>query len=196
MEVNKKKSEKRIRLFEAAYNLFAEKGMQATSIDEVARRAGVAKGTFYLYFKDKYDLMNQLILSKSADVFKDVIAAVTAGPVKSFLTFAEEITYFVSCLVSYLEEHKDVLRLINKNLSVSLQAISSIDDEEFEKALEKLLASYQKKGYNSEDAMKSIYIIADMVVSVCYDAIIHRRPYPMEEMKPFLFSSVEKLLAD
>ena len=45
-----KKSAKRIRMIEEAYNLFVSKGVHATAIDEVVKKAGVAKGTFYLYF--------------------------------------------------------------------------------------------------------------------------------------------------
>ena len=39
--------------------------MHATAIDEVVKKAGVAKGTFYLYFHDKYDLLDQIVLYKS-----------------------------------------------------------------------------------------------------------------------------------
>lgn len=60
-----KKSAKRIRMIEEAYNLFVSKGVHATAIDEVVKKAGVAKGTFYLYFHDKYDLLDQIVLYKS-----------------------------------------------------------------------------------------------------------------------------------
>ena len=61
------KSAKRIRMIEEAYNLFVSKGVHATAIDEVVKKAGVAKGTFYLYFHDKYDLLDQIVLYKSTD---------------------------------------------------------------------------------------------------------------------------------
>ena len=60
-----KKGAKRIRMIEEAYNLFVSKGVHATAIDEVVKKAGVAKGTFYLYFHDKYDLLDQIVLYKS-----------------------------------------------------------------------------------------------------------------------------------
>ena len=40
-----------------------------TSISDIVDNAGVAKGTFYLYFKDKYDIRNKLIAHKSGEVF-------------------------------------------------------------------------------------------------------------------------------
>ncbi len=40
--------------------LFAKKGFDKTTVDEIVARAGVAKGTFYLYFKSKDDLIKEL----------------------------------------------------------------------------------------------------------------------------------------
>jgi len=48
-----KSEEKRLALLKAAFAVVTEKGYFETTVDEVARRAGVAKGTVYLYFKDK-----------------------------------------------------------------------------------------------------------------------------------------------
>ena len=50
VELNKKK--KQDALLNTAYHLFTEKGFQKTSISDIVNEAGVAKGTFYLYFKD------------------------------------------------------------------------------------------------------------------------------------------------
>lgn len=44
----------------AAARLFREKGVRAVSVDEIVRGAGIAKGTFYLYFKTKDDLLEKL----------------------------------------------------------------------------------------------------------------------------------------
>lgn len=48
-------------LLDAAADLFVEKGFAATRIEEVARRAGVSKGTLYLYYSSKEDLLKALI---------------------------------------------------------------------------------------------------------------------------------------
>ena len=65
MKAIENKKEKENSLFETAFKLFTEKGIKDTSIQEIADKAGVRKGTFYLYFKDKYDLQEQLIARKS-----------------------------------------------------------------------------------------------------------------------------------
>jgi AcrR family transcriptional regulator len=48
-------------LIDAGLNLFLERGIEAVTIDDVAREAGMAKGNFYRYFKDKADLVEAVI---------------------------------------------------------------------------------------------------------------------------------------
>jgi len=43
-------------ILEAAEKLFAQKGFYSTTVGEIAEKAGIAKGTIYLYFRDKRDL--------------------------------------------------------------------------------------------------------------------------------------------
>lgn len=45
----------------AALDLFLERGLEAVSIDDIARAAGVAKGSFYTYFHDKGDVVDALV---------------------------------------------------------------------------------------------------------------------------------------
>jgi len=54
----RRKDERPAEIIEAAMDLFADKGYAATKLDDVARRAGVAKGTLYLYFETKDDLFH------------------------------------------------------------------------------------------------------------------------------------------
>ncbi|MCS0636385.1 TetR/AcrR family transcriptional regulator [Streptomyces sp. LP05-1] len=51
----------RAKLYEAAVTLIAEQGFSATTVDEIAERAGVAKGTVYYNFKSKTELFEELL---------------------------------------------------------------------------------------------------------------------------------------
>ena len=53
-KIDKNKQQKRTSLLETAFGLFTSRGIHNTSISNIVESAGVAKGTFYLYFKDKY----------------------------------------------------------------------------------------------------------------------------------------------
>ena len=48
-------------ILDAALDLFADRGFAATRMDDVAARAGVTKGTVYLYFKTKEELFKALV---------------------------------------------------------------------------------------------------------------------------------------
>src|SRR3978361_2470126 len=54
-------AERRGAIIEAAMDEFIARGCAATGLDDVAKRAGVAKGTIYLHFKDKEALFEELI---------------------------------------------------------------------------------------------------------------------------------------
>jgi AcrR family transcriptional regulator len=54
-------ADRRDAILAAALDEFASRGFEAARLDDVARRAGVAKGTIYLYFRDKESLFQELI---------------------------------------------------------------------------------------------------------------------------------------
>lgn len=55
------KSERRLEMLRAARDVFSTKGYHAAKIDDIVARAGVAKGTFYLYFPDKRSVFVELV---------------------------------------------------------------------------------------------------------------------------------------
>jgi AcrR family transcriptional regulator len=57
----KEMNEKEIKILEAAIEIFAEKGFVSTSTNEIAKKANVAEGTIFRYFKTKKDLLKSII---------------------------------------------------------------------------------------------------------------------------------------
>jgi len=94
------RAETRRRLLEAAVALFAESGLHGVTSAQIARRAGVATGTFYLHFADKEALFREIAFAALAELrarqerasaglalgSRDYIRART----EEFLVFAEE----------------------------------------------------------------------------------------------------------
>ncbi len=66
----------RRRLLEAAEEVFGEMGFRRASISEIVRRAGVAQGTFYLYFDSKEDIFRALVRYMSHELRKFIAMAV------------------------------------------------------------------------------------------------------------------------
>jgi len=62
------REDKRRRIIDAAVEVFAEKGFFGSKVSEVARRADVADGTIYLYFKSKDDILISLFEEKMEEI--------------------------------------------------------------------------------------------------------------------------------
>ncbi|MEO8462669.1 MAG: TetR/AcrR family transcriptional regulator, partial [Chloroflexota bacterium] len=81
-------------LVEAAVAVFLEKGVAAASVDEIVRTAGVAKGTFYLYFETKDEVVNAVAERMVEAVVTRVEALATApdrSPIERLLAFGSEV---------------------------------------------------------------------------------------------------------
>ena len=85
-------------ILQSALAEFAERGFAAARLDDVALRAGVAKGTLYLYFEDKEALFVELIRSAVAplmDQFSRIAAAPDLSPIQAldtlFALFEKEV---------------------------------------------------------------------------------------------------------
>ena len=81
---DEKKKIKEETLLDTAFNLFTKKGFKETSIQDIVDNAGIGKGTFYLYFKDKYDIQNKLIEKKSQKLFSDAVKALKKNDTPNF----------------------------------------------------------------------------------------------------------------
>jgi len=75
----KRNMEKYHQILDAAITVFAEQGFLQSTVAQVARKAGVADGTIYLYFKNKDDILIQFYEYKTRQVFDKFRAAVDAG---------------------------------------------------------------------------------------------------------------------
>ena len=76
----------------AALDVFAEKGFAAARLDEIAKRAGVSKGTLYLYFEDKEQLFRAVVRDTVAPNIEAVKEAVAAAD----LPFKEMVRMFLA----------------------------------------------------------------------------------------------------
>ena len=112
--IDTKKEAKKSSLLQAALDLFLEKGVSKTSISEIAERANVAKGTFYLYFKDKDALLEQLLYQLSYDIIQQAYDYTEQHRAEQF---CENVITFADWIITYFAEHTDILRLVRRNFS-------------------------------------------------------------------------------
>jgi AcrR family transcriptional regulator len=102
-------AERREAILAAALDEFSQAGFAATRLDDVARRAGVAKGTIYLHFRDKEALFQEILRSMLAPIVGRIEAL---GSVEhSTVTLGERIVELFMREI-YETRRKDVIRLI------------------------------------------------------------------------------------
>jgi TetR/AcrR family fatty acid metabolism transcriptional regulator len=78
-----KTEDKRKRILQAAVKVFARKGYFAARVSEIARKAGVADGTIYLYFKSKEDILVRLfdeVMAEQAEAVGKAVSALPTAP--------------------------------------------------------------------------------------------------------------------
>ncbi len=73
------KDERRLQLVQAAQEVFAQRGYHAATVDDITRAAGVAKGTFYLYFQEKREIYYEVIRA-FLQLIKDIGRSVALAP--------------------------------------------------------------------------------------------------------------------
>jgi AcrR family transcriptional regulator len=102
-------AERRVAILAAALDEFAAQGFAATRLDDVARRAGVAKGTIYLHFADKEDLFHELIRTELSPVV-GVLQKLSEADVPLWQVSGQLVEVFVREVLE--TRRKDVIRLV------------------------------------------------------------------------------------
>lgn len=111
------KERRRRRILQAATELFIQRGYRKTSVDEVASQAGVAKGTVYLYFKTKADLMIQAIVEEKKQYLVRVKPVLEAPPrqrLKKYIRLAFGMVQEMPLMSKLLSGDREVLLVLDE----------------------------------------------------------------------------------
>ena len=164
MSINKNdENSKENRLLSNAFKLFTEKGIKDTSIQEIVDNANVAKGTFYLYFKDKYEIRDVLITKKSEKLFSDALASLRKNYISNF---SDQIIYVINYVIDELNKNQILLKFISKNLSwgVYNKTLWTIYETNEEKG--DTLYSIAKKYNTTVDELKKLNNLTNNTLSI------------------------------
>ena len=192
-KLEEKKNLKRSNILDAAAKLFMDKSFASTAVDDVVKMAGVAKGTFYLYFKDKYDLLNQIVAYKGAEVLRSGIAELEKKD-GGEMNLAEKVLFLVDFFADYLNVHRDLAALVNKNLTFFFKSFTSGENEEFTAIAERFVSAFTAEGYPEDEAKKKIYIFTELIGTVCCEAVLETGPFTLEEIRPVLKNAVRSIM--
>ena len=171
-KIDQNKKQKRDALLNTAFELFTTQGINKTTINNIVDAAGVAKGTFYLYFKDKYDIRNKLIAHKASHIFSIADAALS----QTDLTELEDrIIFLVDNIIGQFSADKSLLNFISKNLSWGIfknELISSSDDSDVDfYNIYKILES-SPKAFKDPEIL--LFMIVELVSSTSPTELVSR----------------------
>jgi len=91
---------------DAAIRVMSRKGIAAATIAEIAEEAKVAKGTIYLYFRDRDELVEKSFERAIGELHARVEQAIAAGA-----TFEEKLRGYIAAKISFFQDHRDFFRL-------------------------------------------------------------------------------------
>ena len=90
----------------AARRVFAEKGFEGATVDDIARAAGLAKGTVYLYYRSKRDIYWAALKHGFRDLHEETKRRVEAAE-----TIEAKIRAFIATKAAYFEENRDFFKI-------------------------------------------------------------------------------------
>lgn len=186
--VTEKKKRKRDLILSAAYDLFVEKGPGSTAIDDIVRRAGVAKGTFYLYFRDRNEILKLLVAQKGCLLLKESHqSALRRAPA----SLEDEIVFTIEEILLREEKTPKLFALMYKNSSWDLIAQAAAPlSLEAGNPLARLVAERGR-----QESERLLFMITELVSSVAYNALVLGEPDTLDAMRDSLLAAVRRILA-
>lgn len=183
---------KKAEIMEAALKVFKKKGPDKASVREIMAESGFGLGTFYLYYTDKNDLKEKIVLDKAMDII--IKAEENCGgddPVERYISFVDYI-------IDYLIANPFELDLLSNNITWALYTKIEHDERlsEADSTLQFILSRYENLFSQSYSESQQLYILAmtfDIMMTTCKSALMKDSTLSIDEMKPVLFAVIRKI---
>ena len=186
-QINKKE-----KIMQAALKIFEKKGAEKTSVREIMTEAGFGLGTFYLYYSDKNDLKEKMVLNLATDIILSAEkTCVQEDPIERYISF-------VDFIIDYLISHPFELDLLSKNITWTLY--TKIENDyglsEADSTLQFILNKYDNLFLTNHTESEKLYILSltlEIMMSTCKSAVLEDSILTIDEMKPVLFAIIRKI---
>ncbi|MGB5812011.1 MAG: TetR/AcrR family transcriptional regulator C-terminal domain-containing protein [Polyangiales bacterium] len=159
--------DKRARILSAAIKVFAKNGFYATRVSEIAKAAGVADGTIYLYFKNKDDVL----ISIFEDGIRQLIT-VLRDVATSDDTVEQRIKRIIELQLGLLEDQRDLAEVMTVNLRQSSKLLKQYGAPLFKEYLDVIAGIVEegqqqgvfRKGINSRIVARALFGALDAIL--------------------------------
>ncbi|MDA1278988.1 MAG: TetR/AcrR family transcriptional regulator [Chloroflexi bacterium] len=179
-ERTQSEAQRRQQILLAARRVFDEKGFESATVSDIVKRAGVAQGTFYLYFESKKSIVIELARQPMADM---------ATRLQSILdgteSFSEILRKFVELGFAVGEENPDLCRLMHMS---SDKSGAAGEFEVHREVAQMAIGMFQRFMDSGEMIEMNPGIASEMFRTIMSGAMqlafaTDPRPAPLEEMK-------------
>jgi len=150
----RKDNEKHHRIIEAATKVFAKNGFYQSKIAQIAKEAGVADGTIYIYFENKDDILISLFEEQMKAVLDNMALQITKTDDP-----AEKLEIFASTHLDLIEKNKDMAEIIQVELRQSGKFMKEYKNERFLEYIDiigDIISEGQKRGLFKKDVIPGI----------------------------------------
>lgn len=192
-KVLENKKNKKNALLKSAFDLFTKTDIHSVSVQDIVKQAGVAKGTFYLYFKDKYQARDVLIQNEAMRLFNNAHLELEKNDIQDF---EDAVVYIINQVLLQLENNPIILKFIERNLSWGIfhEHLQNTIEGNTLDLVSNFRSLAEKNGYYFDRPEIVLYIIIETAGSTCYNSILYDQPLPIKEFKPYLFQSIRAIL--
>ncbi|MBI1222516.1 MAG: TetR family transcriptional regulator [Bacteroidetes bacterium] len=176
-QIEQLKKEKKTQILEASLRVFSSNGFKGATISMIAEEAGISKGLLYTYFKDKENLLDELIVYglERMTMFMDFV------PEKGIQTKGDFEKVLRGLLGLYHEE-EDFWRLfsmliLQQNIAHKLQAHLQVFMEQY---LGVFMGYFQQK--NSSDPFGEAMLLGAILDGMLFDILVAPEVYPVDKV--------------
>jgi len=171
-------------IINAAFELFAEKGYQNTSIALIAKNAGVSKGLIYHYFESKEDVLIGIFDMLSAMGDQIIDAGSEKSPKEHLIEVLEQTFQFI--------EQQSGLAKLMISLALQPEAVETLKDQiqhGNHHQIGRFAELFEDLGF--EDALYEAYALGAMLDGIMMAFITMGEDYPILQVKNLIFKKYE-----
>lgn len=189
-------------IMDAGYALYSKKGVNDTTVGDITSAAGVAKGTFYLYFKDKFELHDRLVISKSSKLFVNAYQKlsheVRINNNQELHLPENAILFMMKDILDVLKEDRDLLRFLHKDLALGIfnnfeeNELLAEENPDFIAMYRRILSLSNERFRNSK---VMLFLIIELVSSTAYTSIMYGDSLiSLGELMPYLHETIHDIM--
>ena len=190
--IKEKAIDKKAKIMDSAIRVFQKKGLEKTSVRDIMRESGFGLGTFYLYYADKNDLKEQIVLNLAMEIITSAENYCSEeDPIERYISFVDYI-------IDYLIANPFELELLSSNITWAMYREIENDKrlKEADSTLKFILSKYENlfsKVYTESQQLYILAITLEIVMSTCKSAVMEESILSIDEMKPVLFAVIGKI---